>query len=104
VSQDEPEIVQKLIKAGAEVSTPIGHSRVLPLAASFAMLGLLLDAGANIDTTDGRIHHLERDGPNENSIDRWGSVTALKCAARKGKEEIVQFLLVAGADVEAIGH
>jgi len=105
VANDAIERVHKLLAAGARVNEyypadtgpdDVWVANALPLAAergNIRMVQLLLEAGAVIDASA-----IDLNG--EGDIDELGT-TALLSAIRKGKDELVNILINAGANVNA---
>ena len=102
IRSGDPDAVRAAIASGADVNTPIVDSEwsreilwgsepievpplVIAAETSRAIVKLLLDAGANVNATEGPIR-----------------TTALMAAAESNRPDIVRLLLEQGADVDAI--
>jgi len=125
VEQDDLEIVDLLLRAGARVSARTREGVTpLQLAAingSAPMLDRLLKAGADPNAaltpagdtalmmaartgkTDA-IRVLAEAGANVNAKEGWGSTTPLMWAVSEGHGEAAKVLIAAGADVNARSH
>lgn len=95
-------VVAALLRAGASAAVPVAWpaSRPTPVAmAAIAgdelMVTTLLDAGASVDGTHGRVRP-----PPTVTVD---AATPLMYAARFGRRRVVRLLLSRGADIDARG-
>ena len=121
VNGDVPEIVQLLVRAGANVTASNRYGATpLWLAAlngNATTMAILLEAGADANTpsTDGEtvlmvaartgtvegVNALLARGANPNAKERWRGQTALMWAAAEGHAPVIETLAVKGADVHA---
>ena len=118
------EVIQDLVEAGADINSTIYHLPPLIIATALNntdIINYLLDAGANKDSIFGAqnltalmlsiaiiknsdiANSLIMRGADVNLVDAYGS-TALHYAAFIGSEIIVQNLLNAGADLNAVNE
>jgi ankyrin repeat protein len=121
VYEDNVAEVQRLLKAGADVSlannygaTPMGLAAEVGNA---EIIKLLLEAGANADSPNpdgqtallavartGNVKAAEllvKYGATVDARERWGGQTALMWASARRRPEMMQFLISKGADVNA---
>ncbi len=121
VHQSDLELVDRLIRAGANVKakneygvTPMSEAAILGNA---ALMDKLLKAGADVESpnADGQTalmvvartsftdaaKVLLRHGANVNAVEQWRGQTALMWAAAQSQPAMVKELVAAGADVNA---
>lgn len=123
VHWDDRDLVNRLIKAGADVSAvnDYGSSPLqeAAMAADPQIIGALLKAGANADSPNsegqtalmvvarsGNVESaklLVSHGAQVNAIETWGGQSALIWAAAQKQPEMIKFLVSKGADVNARG-
>jgi ankyrin repeat protein len=123
VYRRDPAEVQRLIRAGADVSIANNYgATAMSLAAETgdaAIIRVLLKAGANPDSPNAegqtalmavaRTGNVEaaqllvRAGAHVNARERWGNQSALMWAAAKRQPQMVRFLVRHGAEVDARG-
>jgi ankyrin repeat protein len=123
VHWDDRDLVNRLIKAGADVSAlnDYGSSPMqeAAMAADPQIIGALLKAGANANSPNsegqtalmvvarsGNVESakmLVAHGAHVNAIETWGGQSALMWAAAQKQPEMIKFLVSKGADVNARG-
>ena len=122
VEQDDVEMADVLIRAGARVALRtregITSLQLAAINGSAAMIDRLLKAGADPNAaltpagdtalmmaartgTTGAIRVLAEAGANVNAKESWGGTTALHWAVSEGHADAAKALIAAGADVNA---
>jgi ankyrin repeat protein len=121
VYEGDADRVRALIRAGADVSLANNYgANAMQLAAEqadVALLKLLLDAGADADSANpegqtalmlvartGNVDAaklLLKEGATVNARENWGQQTALMWAAARRQAAMVDYLISAGADINA---